>query len=239
MEFEPLWPMGPVYAHEPAAFPLGTDSVLLADFAAVSGARRACDLGCGGGALSVLLLARAPRLHLDGLELDPLAADACRRNLAANGWDASGIVTGDIRAHRQLLSAGAYDLVVCNPPYFARGSGAPAAGNARNAARSETFCTLEDVCAAAAYLCRTGGTFSVVYRAERLADLFCLLRAAGLEPKRMRLVAHRADAAPALVLVEGKRGARPGLKVLPSLFLTGADGGPSAEYKRIYHLEEA
>jgi tRNA1(Val) A37 N6-methylase TrmN6 len=49
------------------------------------------------------------------------------------------------------------------------------------------------------------------------------------------MVQHSAETAPNLVLVEGRRGGRPGLKIEPPLFLKDG-GGDSAEARRIYHL---
>ena len=46
-EFDDLWPGGPRFVRSGAGFALGTDSVLLADFAAQRRARRIADLGCG------------------------------------------------------------------------------------------------------------------------------------------------------------------------------------------------
>ena len=55
-EYDDLWPGGPRFVRSGAGFALGTDSVLLADFAAQRRARRIADLGCGAGVLTVLLL---------------------------------------------------------------------------------------------------------------------------------------------------------------------------------------
>ena len=96
-------------------------------------------------------------------------------------------------------------------------------------------CSLDDVCAAAAFLCRTGGSFSLVYKPERLSELLCAMSAHAIEPKRLRLVCNRAGDAPGLVLVEGRRGGKPGLRIEPELVLTAAGGGESAEFRRIYH----
>ncbi len=237
--FEPLWPGGPVFA-QAAHAPLGTDSVLLADFIRPGSARRGIDLGCASGAIALLLLCRAPRLHMTGLELLPEAAALAERNMAENGLtDRSRIVTGDLRRCRELFPAGSFDLVAANPPYFPLGSGPLPADPARAAARGETACSLQELCAAAAWLCRTGGSFSLVHRPERLSELLCALTAAGLEPKRLRLVCARPGAAPGLVLVESRRGGRPGLEILPDLVLAGEDGAESPEYRRIYHREQA
>ena len=238
-EFKALWPDGPVFA-QAEHFRLGTDCVLLADFVPVSSARRGIDLGCASGAIALLLLSRTERLHMTGLEILPEAARLARENMARNGLtERSCIVAGDIRRHRELFKTGSFDLVVANPPYFPVGSGPQPADKARAAARGETDCTLEELCAAAAYLCRTGGSFCLVHRPERLAEVFCAMSAAGLEPKRLRLVCARPGAAPSLVLIEGRRGGRPGLRVEPDLVLCDGGGAESAEFKRIYHKTEA
>ena len=232
-----LWPGGPRFRPAPHAA-LSTDSVLLADFVRCAGLRRGIDLGCASGILSLLLLRREPGLHMTGLELREDAAALARENMERNGLASRGaMLTGDLRDHRKLFPAGSFDLAVSNPPYFSVESGALSPDAARAAARGETECTLEELCSAAAWLLRTGGRFCLVYRPERLAELFCRLSAAGLEPKRLRLVCHRADSAPSLVLAEARRGGRPGLTIEPSLILTDADGGESPEVKRIYHRE--
>ena len=108
------------------------------------------------------------------------------------------------------------------------------AGGGRRTARSEVSCTLEDVCRAASYLLRWGGAFCLVHKPERLTDLLCLLRETGLEPKRLRFVVNRTGAAPSLVLLEGRRGGKPGLTVEPPLILQKPDGSPTEELDAIY-----
>lgn len=236
-DVEQLWPNGPVLRQAPH-FRLGTDCVLLADFVNTSGAKRGIDLGCASGAALLLLLERAPGLSMTGLEIVPEAAELARDNLALNGLtERGGIITGDIRDCRALFRAGSFDLAVCNPPYFPAESGAVSPDPQRAAARSELLCTLPELCAASAFLLRTGGRACFVHRPERLSELFVCLTSSGLEPKRLRLVCRDAKTAPSLVLVEARRGGRPGLTIEPALFLCDPDGAESAEYRRIYHRE--
>lgn len=235
MNYDQLWPEGPRFLRAAGGFPLSTDSVLLAHFIGAKPARRILDLGCGAGVLTVLLHRSHPEARVEGVELQPAAAALCQENLRANGLPDGDVRTGDLRDHRQLFPAGEYDLVVSNPPYFAAGSGLSAPDPGRATAREERCCTLEDLCTAAGWLCRWGGSFALVHRPERLAELFCALCAQGLEPKRLRLVQHRADTAPNLVLIEARRGGKPGLLLEPPLLLTGPDGGDSQEIKQIYH----
>ncbi|WP_207723772.1 tRNA1(Val) (adenine(37)-N6)-methyltransferase [Lawsonibacter hominis] len=204
--------LGP-FTYRQGGFPLGQDTLLLGRFATLRRGGRVCDLGCGAGALPLLLLARESSLDLSGVELDGEAAALARRNLAENGL--SGVIrTGDLRRVREQFPAGCFDLVVSNPPYFPAGS-----GESGGSARMELCCTLTQVCAAAAFLLKNGGRFALVHRPERLAGLMEALGQSGLEPKRLQMVQHDRDKPPAAVLVEAVRQGRPGLSVLPTLIL--------------------
>lgn len=220
-------------------FKLSTDSVLLAAFVNMTRVRRCLDIGSGAGVLEVLLAHRAPTAKIVGVELLPEAAELSVGNLSENGLtDRVSILNADVRAIRELQGAESFDLVVSNPPYFAENSGysAPAAGRA--AAREENGLTLTELCRCAAYALRWGGCFALVHRPERLSELFCAMTAAGIEPKRLREAAYSAGRAPSLVLVEGKKGAKPGLAIEPPLILTDMAGGDSEEIRRIYHRGE-
>lgn len=191
------WPVG--------VFPLGSDALALGEFATVRRGWRVCDLGTGSGALLLLLARRAPGLALSAVERDPLAAQTARDNLAQNGLTGT-VVAGDLRD--RLLPAGQFDLVVSNPPYFPVN-----AGGSSGPERSEAFCTLDQLCAAAGYLVKNGGRFALCHRPERLTDLLCSLRSHDLEPKRLTLLSHSPKHAPSLLLVEAVKQGRPGVQV--------------------------
>ena len=201
--------LGPYrYDQSDTCFPLGQDSLALGAFATLRRGDKVCDLGCGAGALLLLLAARTAPLTLTGVEQDPADSALARHNLAQNGL-AGEIITGDLRQVCKTLPAGGFSLVVANPPYFKAGSGAHG-----GSARTEEA-VLEDWCAAAGRLVKNGGRFALVHRPERLAELFAALTAHGLEPKRLALLQHRLDSPPSAVLVEAVRQGRPGLEILP------------------------
>jgi len=235
LSFEPLWPGGPRFPRQ-GGFPVSTDSVLLAWFA--GGGKRCLDIGSGSGLLSLLIAAGREDCRVTGVELQPGQVEISRRVMARNGLeDRVEMLCGDIRLCREFLPAAGYDLVVSNPPYFPAGSGKRSPSPDRAAAREEGSCTLAELCAAAARLCRSGGRFCVVHRPERLSELLTGMSACGLEPKRLRIVQHRAGAKPSLILAEARRGARPGLSFEAPLVLCSSEGGPSEEAKRIYRME--
>ena len=128
--------------------------------------------------------------------------------------------------------------MISNPPYFPAGSGAVSPDPGRALARSEQGCSLEELCDAAAWLCREGGRFCLVHKPEQLSRLFCVLSARGLEPKRLRLVCPRPASPASLVLIEARRAGRPGLVIEPDLILRDESGRETGEYRRIYHRSD-
>ena len=233
-EFDELWQGGPRFKHSKGCFKLSTDSVLLCAFANADRAKRCLDLGSVAGVLCVLLGWGRAQLEMSGIEIQEDFAALSRENLSVNGMDAAKIICGDLREHRSLIAAESFDLVVSNPPYFAENSGFSAPNAQRATAREERDCTLEDICAAARWALRWGGSFALVHRPERLSEIFCSMTVAGIEPKRLRMVCHSAEKAPSLVLVEGRRGGKKGLVIEPPLILTDETGGDSDEVQRIY-----
>ena len=226
-----LWPGGPLYEGDPVS----GDSLALAAFVRGNGVRRACDLGCGSGLLLVLLCREYPAWEMTGVELCPEAADRSRENLRRNGLaDRCRVCAADFR--QAPLDPESFDLVVSNPPYFPAGGGGPSPDPQRARMRQETA-TLAQLCTGAARLLRRGGAFCLVHRTQRLAQVLAALQSAGLEPKRLRLMAHSPGAAPGLFLCESRRGGRPGLELEPVLFQIGPDGRETAEYRRICHWD--
>lgn len=233
--FDELWPGGPKFHQAEYGFKLGTDSVLLAHFTNPARAKNILDLGCGAGVLTVLTAYKAPNARVRGIEIQPDSAEVCKMNMLANSFDPEDILIGDLREHRKLFDAGSFDLVISNPPYFTAKSGYTAPNEKRATARDERSCTMDDLCKAAGYLVKWGGAFTVVHRPERLSELLCCLTKYGLEPKRLRLVSHKAESAPNLILVEARRGGKPGLAIESPLILAKDDGSDTEEIQKIYH----
>lgn len=230
MHQETLW-NGVTLLQPENQFRLGTDSVACAAFARFSRGTAVTDLGCGSGAIALMLLASDPTLQVTGVELQPEAARLAQENAARSGLRCT-VLEGDLREIRSLLPAGSMDGVISNPPYFPVGSGP---GGPRAAARSEQTCTLAQLTQAAAWLLKYGGSFVLVHRPERLADLIWELRSQNLEPKRIRFVRHRPRSPVSLVLLEARKGGKPGMQYEPDLVLFTEDGEETPDYKTIYH----
>ena len=223
------------FVYDDALFRPGTDSFVLSSLPRLKPGLRVCDLGSGTGLLGLLLLQRQADLQVAGVEIQAEAVALAEKAAAENGLsDRLTFLHRDLRTVREVLPTGSFDLVLSNPPYYPAASGHLAETDALRTARAEVDCSLEDVCAAASYLLRWGGSFCLVHKPERLTDLMCTLRAAALEPKRLRFVCPRDHTAPSLVLLEARRGGKSGLTVEAPLVLQRADGSPTAEADAIY-----
>ena len=220
-----------------AQFRLSTDSMVLADFAAFPKNSRVCDLGCGCGTLSLLLSAKDETLRITGVEILQEPARFAAKNVEENHLSGRiSILNADLRSCAALAN-GSVDGVICNPPYYALGSGADSAKKPLASARSEENCTLPELAAVCGRILKYSGRAFFVYKPERMVDLFAALRENDLEPKRLQFVRHRADKPVCLMLVEARRGGGSGLTLLPDCILYHPDGSRSADYLRIYHQE--
>lgn len=230
---------GTIRMHIPdAQFCLSTDSMVLADFCRLPPRARVLDLGCGCGALGLLLLGAAPEVLVDGIEIQPDAAQQAARNAEANGLSGRfRVFCSDLRQMPPEIAPGSYDCAVSNPPYYPPGSGHLRREDSLSIARSELMCSLDALCAAAARALRWGGRFFLVHKPERLTDLLVTLRENRLEPKRLQFVRHHPEASVSLVLVEARSGAKPGLTLQNDLILYTSSGEKTADYKRLYHEE--
>ena len=216
-------------------FRFGTDAVLLADFAAAKRGERVCDMGTGTGVLPLLIAARAEDTTFDAFEIQPDVADMASRSVRMNGLEERiRIHCADCRKAAEIIGHETCRLVVTNPPYTAAGAGLISPEKTRALSRSDSEVSIEDWIAACGRVLQNGGRLCCVFPAPRFLQLCDAMRAARVEPKRVRFVAARASAAPKLVLVEGLKGGRPGLHLLPLLITHTDDGDFTEEMLRIY-----
>ncbi|MBQ6990577.1 MAG: methyltransferase [Clostridia bacterium] len=216
MHYEDLGVFGLEIAQPEGVTRFGTDSILLSDFAArkLRSGMRVMDLCTGCGIIALLLAARRDITTM-GVEIDPIAAAVAKSNGEHNHLPLE-ILTGDLRT--LSLPMGSFDMVTCNPPYFPS-TNPQSPDPSRRTARSDEVCSFDEVCRVASHSLKYGGLFFAVYRPERLCDAFYAMRTHNLEPKCMRLVAYNEEKAPFAVLLEGKKGAAPGLIPMPTLLM--------------------
>lgn len=214
-------------------FRLTQDSVLLSDFVRLKPGERGLELGAGQGGLYVLTLLRNRDGELDGVERNPEALAAARRNQVRCGLEGRGILyEGDLR---QFRGRAPYQVCLCNPPYGLPG---PAPRDpAQRLARGEEGCGMDQLCQAIRRLLADKGRFYFCWPARRWNWAARALDEAGFSPRLLRPVRWQADRPAQLLLVMARRGLGE-LELQPPLVLRGPIGEYSPEYRRIYRLNE-
>ena len=209
----------------PDIFCFGMDAVLLADFATGKAKGKAIDLGTGTGVIPMLMEARGKGAHFTGLEIQTYSADMARRSVVYNNLqDRIEIVEGDIKEVSCNFKASSFDVVTSNPPYIKGSHGLENVNSPKNIARHEILLELEDVVKAAAYLLKEGGSFAMVHKPFRLAEIIRLMSKYRLEPKRMCMVQPYIDKEPNMVLIEANKGGNPMMKIERALVVYNHDG---------------
>lgn len=226
---------GLIIIQNPARPRFSMDAVLLSEFAGVKSGDHCIDLGTGTGVIPLLVWARRAPARMVGVELQADMADMARRSVELNGLsDKIEIVHADLKNAPELFGLGRFDVVLSNPPYQRLDRGVPSAENDLALARHEVACTLADVAVVAGKLLKSRGRLAMVHRPARLADLLAQMRAARLEPVRLRFVQARRDSPPMMVLAEAVKDSKAALKMMPTLLLYGEDGRHSDEINQIY-----
>ncbi len=213
-------------------FPLSTDSMLLADFVSLPRSAQVLDLGSGCGTLGLLLCAKDPTCQVTGVELTEAAHIGALENIARNGLSSRlSSICADLRELHSDLQSGRFHVCVSNPPYFAAGP------QSRDTplARREDCCNMDALFRAASHALRYGGDFFLVHRPERLSEICACGAAHSLEPKRLRLLRHREDGPVSLILVQCRKGGKPGL-LWEERSLRDPQGNPTDYYRTVYHL---
>ena len=213
----------------------GTDAVLLSYFAKPKYKDRALDMGTGCGIIPLLWLRDSRQTGIHCLDIQENAFEQVKNTIEHNSLsDRLTPHLCDLRNIQEEFSAECFTLVTMNPPYKPINTGIESLGKSARIARHEVCCNIEDAVKAAAYLLTYSGRFCMCHRPERLVDALDMMREYKLEPKRLRFVVDKAGEEPFLFLVEGKKGAKPFLRVEPTLVIKNSESKFTDEMLEIY-----
>lgn len=206
------------------------DAVVLAHHVSLKGVGVAVDLGTGCGVIPLILASRFPLVQLYGIEIQEDLAELALNNVRLNHMeDRITILHADMKDLRSYLRAGVADVVLSNPPYRKLRSGRLNPDPEKAVAKHEVKASIADVLAAAEKLLKASGRVFVIYPADRATDLLTQMRASRVEPKRLRFIHSKEKSAADLVLAEGLKLGKPGLKVAAPLVVHNKDGSYSDE----------
>jgi tRNA1Val (adenine37-N6)-methyltransferase len=210
------------------------DAILLARFATARSRDRVLELGGGCGVISMVIAATARPRETIALEIQPRMAQLAARNARDNGFPNLHCICADIRAADiPGVKQASFDLVVCNPPFHARGAGRESPNRSRRQARGDAGASLAEFTAAARRYARNGGRVATIFAAARSAELISTLRANRLEPKRVRFVHPRMELPASSVTIEARANGGIEVTIEPPLVLDERAGVYTEELRTL------
>lgn len=203
------------------------DAVLVAAAVPARPGERVSDFGAGSGAVGLSVAARVPGVELLAIDADPEMVRLAARNLALNAVGGNAIAVdlcapGSQREAAGLALSGA-DHVVANPPYLDPKTTRIPPEPGRASAFAADPEALDGWMKAAAGHVRHGGTITVIHRADALKAVLLALdgRVGGIAIKPIHA---RPTGAAMRIIVQGIKGSKAPLALLPPLTLHNAEG---------------
>lgn len=217
-------------------FAFSLDSVLLANFVTIKlSDKKIVDFCSGNGPIPMLMSFRT-RARIFGVELqDDIYCMGCD-SIVENKMDEQiKFIKGDVKNISDIFDLESVDVVTCNPPYFKYKSDSLVNDNdVKTIARHEVMLSLEDVIRSVRYVLKNGGTFAMVHRPDRMIEIINLMQKYGIEPKKIRLVYPRMGRDANILLIEGIKNGKSGLKILSPLYTHNDDGSYVDEIRKMF-----
>lgn len=218
------------------AFLFSLDSVILANFVSIRLTdKNIVDL-CSGNAPIPMLLSFRTKANILGVELQKDIYDLGYESIISNKMDKQiSFVNYDIKNLVDEKYEAKYDVVTCNPPYFKYKEGSLINQNKNKMiARHEVCTNLEEVIKISSYILKMNGTMALVHRPERLMEILFLMRKYNIEPKKMRFVYPKEDRDANMVLIEGSKNGKIGLRMLAPLIIYNNNGDYTEEVRKMF-----
>lgn len=143
---------------------IGTDAVLLGATAARYRSSNVLDIGTGCGIIA-LMIAQNSADAIYALDIDEQACKQAQLNFRESPWSRKFIVVNEsLQKFGSNSPSGFFDLIVCNPPYFANST--PSPNKLRNQARHNTTLPYSDIFQYASKLIADPGTLLMIFPAS-------------------------------------------------------------------------
>ena len=207
-------------------FSFSLDSVLLPHFVTINkNIDKILDIGCGNAPIPLILSTKTDK-KIIGVEIQKevynMAVESVKINKLENQIC---IINDDINEYSKDLETDSFDVITCNPPFFKYLESSNINKNDyKTIARHEVKLNLENIFSIAKKLLKNNGVIALVQRPDRLIDIIMEMKKNNIEPKKIRFVYPKIGSEANILLIEGSKNGKPGMKILPPLY-THLDNG--------------
>ncbi len=206
----------------------GIDAVFLAATVPCSAGEQVFEAGIGAGAAALCVTARCPGVHLTGIENNARYALLCEENAKRNGYAQHvKVINAELKdaMRRELIHMpqhGSFQHAFANPPFFEDGKVTPSPSLLKAKAHSFGPDDLDLWIKVMIAMVGLRGTVTLIHRPEALGKIL-----ASMEEKlgdiRVAPLHAREHTTASRIIVQGVKGSRAPLQLLPGLILHNAD----------------
>lgn len=217
-------------------FNFSLDSVLLPNFVTINkNVSRILDIGCGNAPIP-LILSTKTKAKIIGVEIQKEVFDLAQKSVNINKLNNQiEIINADINEMYDQFETESFDIITCNPPFFKVSKDSNLNKNDyKTIARHEVKLNLDDIFKIAKKLLKNNGYIAIVHRPDRLVDIITTMRKYNIEPKKIQFIYPKTNMEANILLVEGTKNGKEGLKILPPIYTHLDNGDYTDQIKRYF-----
>ena len=217
-------------------FNFSLDSVLLPNFVTLNkNISKILDIGSGNAPIP-LILSTKTEAKITGIEIQKevfeMAIDSVKLNKKETQIE---IINEDINDYYKKIETDTYDVITCNPPFFKYIESSNINKNEyKTIARHEVKLNLNQLFTIAKKLLKNNGVIAIVHRPERFIEIVEEMKKNNIEPKRVQFVYPKKTMEANILLIEGSKNGKPGLKILPPIYSHEENGEYTKEVKKYF-----
>ena len=217
-------------------FNFSLDSVLLPNFVTINKKiKRILDVGCGNAPIPLILSTKTDA-KITGIEIQKEVYDLAMESIKINKKeDQITIINKDINDYYKEVETDFYDVITCNPPFFKYKETSNINKNDyKTIARHEVKLNLNQLFNIAKKLLKNNGVIAIVHRPERFVEVVEEMKKNNIEPKRAQFVYPKKNMEANIMLIEGSKNGKPGLKILPPIYSHQDNGEYTDDVKKYF-----
>jgi len=217
-------------------FNFSLDSVLLPSFVTINKKiDRILDIGCGNAPIPLILSTKTDA-KITGVEIQKEVYDLALESISINKKeDQITIINKDINDYYKEIETDTFDVITCNPPFFKYKETSNINKNDyKTIARHEVKLNLNQLFSIAKKLLKNNGVIALVHRPERFVEVVEEMKKNNIEPKRVQFVYPKKNTEANIMLIEGSKNGKPGLKILPPIYSHQDNGEYTEEVKKYF-----
>ena len=214
-------------------FQFSLDSVMLANFVTINKKiNNILDIGTGNAVIPIIL-SKKTNAKITGVEIQKESYKLACKSLKINNLEKRiEVINDDIKNYYKNIETETFDVITCNPPFFKLEEQSNLNdSDYKKIARHEIALNLEDIIQISKKLLKNKGRLAMVHRPERLIEIITIMKNNNIEPKKICFLYPKQNKEANILLIEGIKNGKPGIKILPPIISHNEDGSYSDKIK--------